>query len=509
MFSFVNKERAVRFLLNPFCIIALGVVLLSVTSFLNVPIGNDEGGWGYIGRAFADGELLPYSGILDNKTPGIFYLYSLSYSLFGTNVWFPRFLALLAIVLTALCMYLALKRISNIRTALLGMTIFLLLMPLPAVDGSYAQTETFMNLFVMVSFYFLSTGKLGKRYTLSVFLSGLSFGIAVAFRQSAIVSVIPLLVFLAFFTGYDRRRSFAGAGVFALGTLATTLLSFLPFAIRGGQFIDYVNGAWLFFLKGNVGVITGGLLHRVSGFFTQFFIPETFLLASSVFLLCVYFKKIKQSGLLFATPLLVWVISDFLSYNLEGTYFPHHLKLLALSWSIAFGVIADFFLRSLSRASNIPALSPELNAQEKGEREGTQGSLVVVALVAFFVFFQTSYYGTVRAFLKGSTRDSFRDIGTLVRNITKPGDTIYVYGLHTGPIYYFALRNSPSRYFETQQLNMPGAIQELQSNLLQKQPTVLVVPAEEEVPSWLSEVIAKEYRAEPPQFGYALYTHKN
>ncbi len=506
MFSCISKERAVRFLLNPFCLVTLGVVLLSLTSFLNVPIGNDEGGWGYIGRAFAKGELLPYSGILDNKTPGIFYLYSLSYSLFGENVWFPRFLALLAIVLTALCMYFALKRIANKRTALLGMTIFLLLMPLPAVDGSYAQTETFMNLFVMGAFYFLIVGRTMRRYILFVFLSGLSLGVAVAFRQSAIVSVIPLLFTGAFLTRYDRKRSLTGVTVFFSGAGVATLLSLLPYLLQGGQVSDYLDGAWLFFLKGNVGVITGGLLHRVSGFFTEFFVPEMFLPAGAVFLLCVYFKKIKQSGLLFATPLLVWVISDFLSYNLEGTYFPHHLKLLALSWSIAFGVVVDFFLRSVSSGSNLSALHSEVNTKEKGEREGTQGALMVCALIVFFVFFQTTYYGTVRMFLKGSVRDGFRDIGLLVKDMTKPGDTVYAYGLHTGPIYYFASRNSPSRYFETQQLGMPGALEELQEKLKEKRPKVIVIPSEEEAPQWLSEFFSKGYRVEPPQFGYSLYT---
>ncbi|MDO8619906.1 MAG: glycosyltransferase family 39 protein [bacterium] len=505
MFPYFNKQNTLRLLQNPLCIILLGVVLLGVTSFLNVPIGNDEGGWGYIGRAFANGELLPYSGIADNKTPGIFYLNALSYTLFGANVWFPRLLALIATVLTALFIYRALKHAVNKRTALFSMTAFLLLMPLPAVDGSYAQTETFMNLFVIVSFYFLVVGRTWKKYTLAVLLSGLFLGFAVAFRQSAIVSVFPLLVFLAFFVGYDQKRSLTGAGVFLLGAGVATVLSLLPYALRGGQFMGYLNGAWLFFLKGNVGVITGGLLHRVSGFLTHFFVPEMFFLASSVLLLCVFFKKIKQSGLLFATPLLVWVISDFLSYNLEGTYFPHHLKLLVLSWSIAFGVVVDFFLRRASSEASVPALTSKVDSVKKEEREGLHGAFVVVALIVFFVCFQNTYYGTARAFLKGSVRHDFRDTGLLVERMTQQGDTIYVYGLHTGPIYYYALRNSPSRYFETQQLGMEGALQELQRKLTEKRPKIIVVPLEEEVPPWLSAFLEQGYREEPPQFGYMFF----
>src|SRR3989344_677203 len=70
----LDYSKIKNIFLNPLFIMAVGTLLLSMVSFFDVPIGNDEGGWGYIGRAWADGQLLPYSGIADNKTPGIFNL---------------------------------------------------------------------------------------------------------------------------------------------------------------------------------------------------------------------------------------------------------------------------------------------------------------------------------------------------------------------------------------------------------------------------------------------------
>src|SRR3989344_3543188 len=128
----LDYSKIKNIFLNPLFIMAVGTLLLSMVSFFDVPIGNDEGGWGYIGRAWADGQLLPYSGVADNKTPGIFYLYYISYSLLGTNIWFSRLLALAAITLTAFLIYLIGRRIANKRAAIFSMAIFILLMPLPA-----------------------------------------------------------------------------------------------------------------------------------------------------------------------------------------------------------------------------------------------------------------------------------------------------------------------------------------------------------------------------------------
>ncbi|MEK7170212.1 MAG: glycosyltransferase family 39 protein [Patescibacteria group bacterium] len=502
-------RKAIRLLQSPLCILILGAVLLSVASFLAVPTGNDEGGWGYIGRAWANGELLPYSGIADNKTPGIFYLNSISYMLVGTNIWFPRFLALVALILTAVLMYVMVKHVANRRSALFSMTIFLLLMPLPAVDGAYAQTETFMNVFVMGAFFLLFAFKSTRNQKSAVFLSGLLLGFAIAFRQSAVVSLIPLLFSLSFLEQFDVKRTCRGILIFLIGVSVATGFSILPYLLSGGRFTDYIDSAWFFFLKGNVGVITGGFLHRISGFVTRFFIPELFPLATAAFLLAVYFRKIRDAGLSFASVLLVWVIFDFLSYNLEGTYFPHHLKLLAVSWAIAFGIVADFFLRHLFNEARVSTSdSPMMPAGEE-EWEGKHGAILVALLIAFFVLFQNSYPAVIRVFLKGGTNDTFQTVGNLVKEITAPGDTIYVYGLHTGPIYFYASRNSPSKYFETQQLAMPGALTELKTKLTEKQPKVIVIPSGEQIPIWLSEFIAKDYTAGAAQFGYTLFEKTN
>ncbi len=490
-----NVHRVFRLIQNPVCIGILGIVLLSVVSFLNVPISNDEGVWGYIGRAWADDHILPYSGVADNKTPGIFYLNYISYSLFGTNTWFPRLIALGATVLTALFMYLLVRRVANKRAAILSMALFVLLMPLPAVDGSYALTETFMNLFVIAAFYFLNRHlEQGTRYR-AVVLSGLCLGFGIAFRQSALISILPLVFNIAFLEKYDLKRSLRASSLFLFGVGTATILSILPYVLGGGGISAYLQGAWLFFLQGDVGVITGGILHRLSGFVTRFFIPEMFFLGSSVLLFCVYFRKIKSSGFLFSVPLLVWVFSDFFSYNLEGTYFPHHLKLLALSWSVCFGIVTDFFLRTFFR-------------EDTDTEPNSKSGVIIVALMVFFVLFQTNYYGTVRAFLRDVRPDHFRDMGFFVEGITKPGDTIYVHGLHTGPIYYYASRNSPSRYFETQQLALPGALNELQAELALERPEIILTLEDDNIPVWLSAFVSDHYQLLGVRDGYSIFQDK-
>lgn len=482
---------------NPLFILIIGAILLSIVSFSDVPIGNDEGVWGYVGRAWAEDGLLPYSGILDNKAPGIYYLNYISYLLFGVNLWFMRFLALITTIATAYLIYLLVKKIANNQAAVFAMAIFLFLSPLPAFDGAYAQTETFMNLFVVSSFYFMNVLIAGRKRFAGLALSGLCCGLAIAFRQSAVVSIIPLLVNSAFLENYNLRRALASSGIFISGVAASIALGIFPYYLGGGRFIDYLNGAWLLlFLQRVAGAVAGGgLLHRFSGFTLHFFIPEMAILVSSVAVFIVYLRKIRNSGFLFAATLLVWVLSDFFSYNLQGTYFAHHLKLLMLSWSVCFGVVADFFLRKFF---------PEA---ESNSNRTLYGSFLILSLIILYVVFQNSYPATIRNALKGVNDHDFKNIGLLVRDITKPGDTIYVYGLHTGPIYYYSSRNSPSRYFESSFLKIPSASAELRTKLLTEKPSaVLTLRNDDTIPSWLSELIANNYRLTAQQNDYNIYT---
>ena len=388
--------------------------------------------------------------------------------------------------------YLLVKKIANRQAAVLSMAIFILLAPLPAFDGAYAQTETFMNLFVISSFYFMNALTLGRRKFAGLALSGLCCGLAITFRQSAIFSIVPLLFNAAFLEGYNLKRSLVSAGIFISGVIFSTALGIFPYYLGGGRLIDYLNGAWLFlFLQAKSGVVTGGLLHRFSGFSLRFFVSEMAILAGSAALFVVYLRKIKNSGFLFAAPLLVWVIFDFFSYNLQGTYFSHHLKLLMLSWSVCFGVVADFFLKKFFGE----------------ERSLSSGAFVVAALFVFYVLFQNSYPAVIRNFLKGINNHEFRNVGLLVESITKPGDMIYVYGLHTGPIYYYSQRNSPSRYWESSFLNIPGATAELQTRILTDKPSVvLTLQNDDTIPLWFSEFIADYYRLTDQQYGYDIYT---
>lgn len=493
MLPHFNRYTLYRLVFNPISIVTLGILLLFIASFLDVPIGNDEGVWGYIGRAWVDDHLLPYSGIVDNKTPGIFYLNYISYSFFGANIWFLRLSALFAVIATAGLIYLFVNKMFNPRAAIFSTALFVLLSPLPAFDGSYAQTETFMNLFVIAAFYFLNTiFANGRRYT-SFIISGILCGLAIAFRQNAIITIVPLAFNILFLEQYHFRRTLGGVGIFAAGAVAATGVSILPYLASGGQASDYLDGAWLSFLQKNIGVVANGFLHRISGFFTHFFIPEMSILAFAVGWYFVFLKKIRSSGFVFAIPLFVWILADFFSYNLQGTYYAHHLKLLLLSWSICFGVVVDFFLGKLF---------PE---------DKKAGSVFfITALFVFYVIFQTSYYSQVRAALKGLNNHDFRNAGLFVRDITKPGDTIYVYGAHTGPIYFYSGRNSPSRHFVTDFLQRPGALDELRAKLSAEKPNViLTLQNDSAIPMWLIEFLSDFYSRSVARYGYDIYINKS
>src|SRR3989338_4391947 len=134
---FTRRIEQLSYLFSkPLFWIGLSAVLLVVSSLLDVPMFNDEGVWAYIGRIWADQGLLPYTGAIENKATGIYMLYALSHKLFGANIWFPRLVAIVSILLTGEIIRRLAKKLScSARAGLIAMAIFLFTIPLGGVAG--------------------------------------------------------------------------------------------------------------------------------------------------------------------------------------------------------------------------------------------------------------------------------------------------------------------------------------------------------------------------------------
>src|SRR3989338_629815 len=487
-----------RLFLKPIFWLVLAAVLLAVSSLLDVPMFNDEGVWAYIGRIWADHGLLPYTGAIENKATGIYMLYALSHKLFGANIWFPRLVAIVSILLTGEIIRRLAKKLSGAaRAGIIAMSIFLFTMPLGVVDGASAETETFMNLWRVLTFLLILSAfeRPSKEHQWRVLLAGVFFSWAIAFKQLAITDGLPLLVFIYFLHEKKVRVTVSSLLIFVIGAVAGTIISLIPFLISGGTIPDYLDGAWIILTQS--GSSPHGLVARVSGFFRHFFLEPLFFFSVGLLGYLALWKRMKVY-LPLAVPLLVWALTDFIAYNADGWYLGHHFKVFIPSWAVIFGIVAHYVLENLHIRS------------ENTEQKIAPQSLFVVLmsiLIIFFIPFNREYYQNVRKYIKGNVHDHrLRDLGLYAKQLTAPGDYIYVWGFHIGPTYYYSARLPPSRYFSEPFLGRPGALAEVQSDLGRNVPKLIIVLEEKfPLPEWLRSYIDERYELLEERSGHSIF----
>ena len=150
-------ERLLAVLLNRWFLAAVAATFLLLVS-LELANLLDEGIWEYSAWLWAVHGDPPYVGSFENKPPGIFLLYRLSYAAFGLNLWPVRILGVAAMVGTLLLLYELGRRYQGRIAGAMAALIFGLAMAHHVTDGyMLAVTEPFMVLFTALAFYLLSS----------------------------------------------------------------------------------------------------------------------------------------------------------------------------------------------------------------------------------------------------------------------------------------------------------------------------------------------------------------
>lgn len=520
------RENFFFHILRPKFWLALGALLLAVVSLAGLPMGNDEGVWAYIGRLWADHGLLPYTGAVENKATGIYMVYAVSHALFGFQVWFPRLLAMAATLATGWLIYYLARRLAGERAALFSLAIFVLVMPLASVDGGYAETENFMNLFRALGF-FLTVIAYDKRKnrTWLLFAAGASSAIAISFKQLAVLDAIPLIAFHFFAncraaggahfpllpdtltpsnshstSSADKsgrgRDEVAGATIknifiVFIGALVGLFLTLAPYLAAGGAIRDFIDGAIVLLFQS--GSSPASAVSRVSGFFRHFFNARLFPLVAGAAVF-VFASRVWRDRW-WRVPLLIWTATDFFAYNADGWYLDHHYKVFIPSWSLAFGIAADWLLSRVRLA-------------REGAPKEHLAAFCLFALLAFYVPFETNYFHTIRKALKGEfANQPERALGEYLKEKTAPGERVYIWGFHIGVPYYYSDRLAPSRYFSEPFLGRPGALSELMRDLSAHPPRLVAAPEApyRPLPDWFTAYLDKKYRLAETKYSYHIY----
>lgn len=156
---------------------------------LTKPISQDEGVFLAIGKYLSRGAVI-YQDVFDHKPPGIHFLLAGLFAVFGSSLWVAK-AALLASVAGAVALVKAIADQLRPGTGWTAAAICVFL--LTQFEGYYLIAEPLLLLPLLLGGWLLLR-RPNKAPVL--FMAGLSFGVAALFKQTAVLSVAPMIFLL-------------------------------------------------------------------------------------------------------------------------------------------------------------------------------------------------------------------------------------------------------------------------------------------------------------------------
>jgi hypothetical protein len=441
----------------------LGALLLAAN---DRAMGPDEGIWFHVAREWVDHGMPPYRGPVENKTPGIFYVFALSYRFFGPDTWPPRLAGIASMVAGCLALSALGRRVFDPTAGLVAALVAGLTFASRVIDGpEAAMTESFAVGLAMLALWQVERATTaqetrGRRFL----LAGVLLGLAIAFKQVALVSGLVLALWAWVRTPAPERtpaRWAADVALIALGAVLATAASVAPLLAAGVGVGDYVRGAWLILL--DPGSARWTVADRVLRFWWRFQHPvSTLLIGAGVFALLRPRLGVAAGA---ARLLLAWLAIDLLGVCASGNFYGHHFKQVVPPAALAIGVLA-------SAAVRVSSARPRL-------ARWLVPALLTAILLALFP--QKPLAGLLQGQSTAIGYVPQMRVGQWVRDRSDAGDLVFTY-VWGGLPQAIAGRRSPSRYFNRNFLTTPEAAREVQADLRRRPPRLIVV--DEDPPCW-------------------------
>lgn len=462
----------------------LGLFLLLLLVTVNHPMYCDEGFWHYIAKAWSENGLVPYVDSIENKPPGIYYLFMLSNWLFGVNVMFVRLLGVLSILLSALLVKRLIHRFSNEAAGILGMIIFGMSNTWFAVDGQYpAVTEVFMMLFVLLALSRLTKQEGHPPNLLDLLITGLFLGTAISFKQIALFSSFALILFyLIVYWRFEKVIShIKHVLVIVLAAIFAHFLFVLPVLLSGASVAEYFQGVWFILLdegsqQGNI----QALYDFLSGWFdSKLFIFWLFIPIS------LYKPELRKSKYFIA--FVVWLLVDFVAVSLPGTFHEHQYRQFLFPASALCSI-------SILSLLNVDMSSPKLKSN------------FTYFLVGIILVLIPLRQVVINGYFEGFPNESEK-VGKWIKQNTDNEATVYVFaGGDAGQIMAYSERVCPIPNFNLIFINTLSEYEALNHSLLNDLPDVLVTINNQFINNeLLQKEIISQYKLVHQQNIYNIY----
>ena len=375
--------------------VAAPVLITHAPSFFHRLLDGDEAIYGSIAELMNLGDPLYAQGGVDNKPPGIFWVYAVIFRVFGTyQMTAIHAIALLTIAATCVLIFVAGRQLAGNRVGILAAIFYGVMTAAGNPRLLAANTEAFMMLPLTASLLLM----LRRQWV----WSGLLLAAAGAFRQSAAVDVLLLPLAIVYF---EPRESRARGSALFIGGLAAGLLAGAVMIALTGSF----SGFWRWTIATLTGYASGnwapGVVWARAKDSVVPFVVDMAVLWVAAIAWAVRWRRLDSGQRLIVAWLVVSMLGSLAGGHLSWHYFIQVMGPLALLSALA----VDAALRTPMRK---------------------QVAWIVAIGVAVPAFGWAAY----NVFADPLTYDfsppvpQHEQVATYIRTHTGPGDRVFVWG---------------------------------------------------------------------------------
>lgn len=236
--------------LRPFLVVVVVSLVWRVPSLFDPPWVNDEGTYFAVAQAMSRGYRL-YSGVWENKPPGVYLVYDAVYHLVGPSLLSIRLVTAAAVVCVVVLVGLISAQYNGARAALASSMLAGLLLGVPFLEGTTGNAEIFLSVGAAFAVYLAVVGHRPG-------MAGLAGGAAALFKAVGVFDVAAIAIWLLTYRPRDLTRYLAALlAVFFLTLFAAYSAGVLPSMVRDAllydvHYVGHANGGgipWLLAFK--------------------------------------------------------------------------------------------------------------------------------------------------------------------------------------------------------------------------------------------------------------------
>lgn len=420
-------------ILAPVAFILLLAAVLRMP-FLDLPLERDEGEYAYIAWRL-DFHELPYRDWIDQKPPGIFWVYRLAMELPLDAVRAVHFVGMLFSAASGVALFFVARRFMGRAWAVTAAALFVVLSADPFLQGTAANTELFMLLPLIASHVvYLAAARRDRSARSLFFLTGVLTGLAVAFKQVAIANWLFLVAVDPLIRSEGRRwRGMLGFAAWStIGMLAVWVPIASWFAVHGG-FHDLIDNVLTHNLAYVSALSPSARLELLRT--TLATLSRTEAVAWLLSVVGLVWLLVSGKGREF-TYLLGWTIASWVGIGASGYFFPHYFQ----QWIPPLAMCSALGAEALWHAGfwrRLPA---------SGRSAVLLGALALLPVTASYpFFFRYSSAEAVGAIYPGNLFAGMPAFASRLAEVTEPEDRVFVFGSEPEVLFY-ARRASATRY---------------------------------------------------------------